>query len=112
MRMEQTNYRAMIGVQRQFFNSAKTLPIAFRIEQLKKLKSLIEQHESDIIQALKIDLHKAPLESVLDEILLVIEEIDFAIKNLKKWARVKKVSSPFPIFWPGRSEIHYEPYGC
>ncbi|TAK73077.1 MAG: aldehyde dehydrogenase [Gammaproteobacteria bacterium] len=97
--------------QRLFFQTGVTLPIAFRLTQLRKLKSLIQTHESAIVQALHLDLHKAPQEAMLHEILLVLKEIDFAIKHLKKWSRVRKVPTPF-FLWPGRSEIHFEPYGC
>lgn len=97
--------------QRQFFMSGETLPYAFRIEQLKKLKELITKNEAEIIHALQQDLHKPAMEAVLQEILMVVEEIHFAIKNLKKWMKPQKVSTPFPELWPGKSEIHYEPYG-
>src|SRR5579883_3291474 len=107
----QNAFRHIINQQRQFFNTGATLPLPFRIEQLKKLKSLIQTHELDIIQALKQDLNKAPTEALLDEILLVTKEIDFIVKHLKKWARPKKVTTPL-ILWPARSEIYFEPYGC
>lgn len=103
--------KTILEQQRQFFASSATLPIAFRIEQLKKLKSLFQTHEQNITDALKKDLNKAPNESFITEIMLVYEEIDYIIKNLKKWARAQKASTPFPLLFPGRSEIHFEPYG-
>lgn len=105
------SWEMILDQQHQFFLAGKTLPVDFRIDQLKKLKALIQQFESRIIQALYLDLHKAQLESEVNEILLVYKEIDFCIKHLKKWVKPKKVTTPFPILWPGRSEIHHEPYG-
>lgn len=105
------NFKKMIDEQRQFFNSGQTLPLSFRKQQLTKLKSLLQVHETQIAEALYKDLHKAPMEAIFNEILLVTKEIDFIIKNLHKWARPTKVPTPI-ILWPGRSEIHFEPHGC
>lgn len=109
--MQHKTYKELIEAQRRFFLTGATLPVAFRIEQLKKLKSLIIKHQNDITHALKQDLHKAPEESILSEIVVVNKEIDYIIKNLKSWVRPEKVGSPFPLFFPGRSKIQYDPYG-
>ena len=99
--MENRPFKTFMDQQRQFFNTGKTLSIPFRIEQLKKLKVILQNHESQIAAALRKDLNKAPAEAILNEILLVNEEIDFIHQTLKKWARPKKASTPFPILWPG-----------
>ncbi len=101
----------MMNQQRRYFATGATLPVAFRIEQLKKLKSLLAKYEVDITEALNKDLHKSAMESVMTELILVVEEINFIIKHLKKWSRPTKVTTPFPLLWPGRSRIYYEPYG-
>jgi len=102
---------AIIDAQRQFFNTGATLPVEFRIQQLLKLKALIQDNESRIAAALTKDLNKSEMEGVVTEVIVLIDEINFIIKNLRKWTRATKVSSPFPLCWPGRSLIHYEPYG-
>ena len=105
------DYATLINTQKNFFNSNTTLPISFRIQQLKKLKTLIQQHEKEITAALFLDLRKPEMEAQLTEIMLVKDEIDLLIKKLPKWSKAKSVASPFPIFWPGKSKIYYEPYG-
>lgn len=110
--MEDIQFKTIINKQHQFFYSGKTLPISFRLQQLKKLKTLLQTYEPQIVKALKKDLNKADTEAVLHEILLVYSEIDHMIKQLPKWARPKKVHTPFPALWPGRSSIYLEPYGC
>ncbi len=102
---------ALIQSQRQFFRTGVTLSYTFRIEQLKKLKKIFTEHEAELIAALQKDLQKAPFESILNEILLVIKEIDYAISHLKKWMKDKSVSTPLSL-WPARSFIQSEPYGC
>lgn len=106
------NFNDVVNKQKNYFASGATLPIDFRIEQLKKLQTLIQIHEADINTALKQDLHKAPMEAFISEIMIVNEEIDYIIKNLKKWAKPQKTSTPFPLLFPGSSYIYHDPYGC
>lgn len=105
------NFKTLLEQQRSYFARGATLSLDFRIKQLKLLKSLLQQHESDITEALKRDLNKSSTEAILSEIILVTDEIDFIIKHLKNWIRPQKVSTPFPTLWPGKSYIHSEPYG-
>jgi aldehyde dehydrogenase (NAD+) len=95
---------------RNFYNSGKTRDYNFRIESLQKLKKEIELNSSEIAQALRKDLGKSPEESYLTEISIILEEIRFQVKNLKRWARPKKVRSGIALL-PSGSKIIYEPYG-
>ncbi|MBE7641598.1 MULTISPECIES: aldehyde dehydrogenase [Salegentibacter] len=97
-------------VQRAFFGSQETKSINFRLEQLKKLKKAILQYEDKVNEALWKDLHKSKEEAFLTEVSLLIEELNYHIKNLKKWAKPKKVSTPLQIK-PSSSRILYEPLG-
>ena len=90
--------------------SGVTKPIAFRIEQLKKLKQSILSHQTEIEDALWKDLHKSPEEAFLTEISIVLQEIDQHIKHLRKWAKPKRVCSPIALF-PSSSYIYTEPLG-
>lgn len=110
LNQDHTNISTILQQQRQFFATGTTLSVEFRLEQLKKLKSVIQIHEADIAAALKKDLNKAFSESLVNEIFLVIKEINFVIKNLKKWSKPKKLSTPLLLF-PGHSELIYEPFG-
>lgn len=99
-----------IANQKVFFSSGQTRAIEFRIKQLRKLKQAILQHQEKIEQALWKDLHKSPEEAFLTEISIVIGEIDSHVKNLRKWAKPKRV--PTPIFLqPSSSKLIYEPLG-
>lgn len=96
--------------QRDFFATGQTLPLSFRLEQLRRLKSCITDHREEILLALRKDLNKAPYESYATEVGLVLEEISFALKHLPKWARPRKVKTPLVSF-PGKSYIYPQPYG-
>lgn len=105
-----TTIDSLIKKQRFFFASGKTREIPFRIEMLKKLKSAVHIHEERITDALMLDLHKSKQESYLTEIGIVFGEIDYHIKNLKKWTKPEKVLTPLVLF-PSSGRIIYEPLG-
>lgn len=99
-----------IANQKVFFSTHQTKVINFRLAQLRKLKKVILQNQQKIEQALWKDLHKSPEEAYLTEISIVTGEIDNHIKQLKKWAKPKRVSTPIHLL-PSSSKIIYEPLG-
>lgn len=99
-----------IQQQRDFFASNKTKEIQFRIQQLKKLKTVILANEAEICDALYQDLHKSKEEAFLTEIGIALSEIDYHIKKLKKWSKPQRVTSPLTLF-PSSSKIIHEPLG-
>lgn len=82
-----------------------------RIKSLNLLKNSIIKNENEILNALKADLGKGAFESYLGEIDFVLHEIDVAINKLKKWMKPTKVRSAL-TFFPVKSSIYKEPYGC
>jgi len=105
-----TDIKKLVKANRIFFDSGKTKELSFRIKQLKLLKTIIEDKEDKITQALKEDLHKPPLTSFATEIGLVIKEIDLLLKKIKFWSKPEKVKTSLMHFW-SRSYIYKEPYG-
>lgn len=95
---------------RRYYNSGKTRPVSFRIDQLRKLKSMIRSHENEIIHALYNDLRKPPFESYASEIGIMYVEIDHAIRHVRSWSRSKRVATPI-IHFLSSSKIYQEPYG-
>lgn len=93
-----------------FFETQATKSIDFRIKQLKKLKMGIKKYEDEIYAALKKDLRKNKVESYTTEIGFTYNSIEEAVKNLRKWARPKKVKTPI-FLAPSKSFIISEPYG-
>lgn len=103
-------YKKYIGKTEEFFDKGYTKDINFRIEALKKLKHNIKINENNIFKALKIDLNKSEFETFITEIGIVYDEINGAIKNIKKWSKPKKVKTPITNFLAS-SYIYNEPYG-
>ncbi|MEW4327268.1 aldehyde dehydrogenase [Rossellomorea marisflavi] len=104
------NYQDLLTKQRTYFRTGETKSVAFRINTLNTLKSLVQKHEQDILDAVKQDLNKSELEAKRAEVGLVIGEIDFMVENLEEWAATKEV--PTPASHEGaKSFIQPEPYG-
>jgi aldehyde dehydrogenase (NAD+) len=99
-----------IHKQRDFFHTSQTKEVSFRIQQLKTLKQAVIENEAAIFNALKADLNKPVVESFNAEILLVIKEIEYAIKNIKNWTKPKKAEVPWQFF-PASAKIYPEPLG-
>lgn len=95
---------------RNYFNSGITKNTSFRLNQLEILKKAIIEFLPQIENALNNDLGKSPEEAYLTEIGLVLDEIDYHSRNLKKWIKPRKVKSGIALF-PSKSRIIYEPLG-
>ncbi len=100
----------LVSQHRQFFNTGQTKELTFRIEQLKRLKQLILDNESAIEAALKSDLGKSDFESYATEIGLCLEEIKYALKQIKSWAKPQKMATPLNQFIAS-SKIYSKPLG-
>lgn len=103
-------FAARLSAHREFFNLGSTRDWRFRDAQLAELQKLILEREDDIYLALKNDLGKPRQEAFLSEIAILIAEIKFTRKNLRKWMTPKKVPTPLTL-QPAKSRIHYEPKG-
>ena len=96
--------------QKKFFQTSKTLSYNFRIEQLKKLKSMLIKYEKDYIDALYKDMQKCEFEAIASEFYMVIEEINLFIKNLRKWMHHKKVKKNM-ITMDAKTMVINKPFG-
>ena len=87
MERTQAEIRKIVENQRSFFRSGKTLDISWRLEQLKKLKQALSDHEAEIEEALHEDLGRSPAEAYFCDIGAAILEINEIIRGLRRWAR-------------------------
>ncbi|KFD66296.1 hypothetical protein M514_09475 [Trichuris suis] len=77
---------------RRTFQSGKTLPVAYRLGQLQRLKLMLDENVSQLCEALYRDLRKPKLEAFCFEIQAVLNEIEVARKGLKSWSSPCRVS--------------------
>jgi len=104
------SYIDSLVLMRSFFQTNVTLPVTFRIEQLKKLKAAIKKYESQIFDALEFDLKKSPEETWVTENGFLLSEINHAIKHLSGWVSPQPVPTN-RLNFPGRSYAVSEPLG-
>ena len=96
--------------QKEFFESGKTINVDYRIKNLKKLNDIIKKNEDKILSELKKDLGKSNFEGYVTEVGILYDDINFHIKNVKKWSSEEKRKSPI-VYYPSKSYIYKEPYG-
>ena len=108
--MDSSKIKNVVNQQRKFFQTGATLPVKFRIEALKKLKANILANEKEIAAAINADLGKSETEAFMCEIGLVITEISYMLKHVRKFAKDKIVSTPLSNF-PAHSFVKSSPYG-
>jgi aldehyde dehydrogenase (NAD+) len=95
---------------RSFFNSGATLSYEFRKKQLLALEHAVKKNEDAISDALYADLKKSKEEAWSAETGLLLGEIKFAIKNLRRWMKPTKVGTGLVTF-PSSGRIYRDPLG-
>ena len=88
----------LLEKQRAFYKSGATVPVAFRREQLKKLYAAVKKYQKEIEDALKADLGKSPYEGFMCESGLVLTEISYMLRHVRKFAKRKRVHTPLAQF--------------
>lgn len=96
--------------QKEYFQSGATLPLEFRLAQLRSLYRGIKRFEPQILEALRSDLGKSAEESYMSEIGMCLTEIRHTARHLREWSRPRRVPTPLMHF-PGSSRIVREPRG-
>ncbi|WP_299862389.1 aldehyde dehydrogenase family protein [uncultured Hoeflea sp.] len=100
----------MLAGLREAFAVQRTRPYEWRRNQLLRLKSMIDENEPALLEALHADLAKSGFEGRMTETGPVLTELAHALAHLKKWMRPRKVSTPL-VNQPGHSRIVAEPLG-
>lgn len=102
--------KRLVDLQRAFFNTGATKEIDFRINQLKKLKNILKQNESSLNRAIFEDFGKSEFDTYTTELAMLYSEIDYTLKNIKKWSRWRGVTTDL-VNLPAKSFIIPEPLG-
>lgn len=97
--------------QREYFRSGKTLPVSRRIEMLKKLRNAVEEHRTELEDALRQDLGRHSTEAFFCDIGSTIMEINEIIRGLKKWAKPERHFSGLHCFPSLVTRVYKMPYG-
>lgn len=88
----------IVESQRRYFQTGATLPVAFRLEQLKKLRAALERYENELARALAADLGKSGYEGFMCEVGLAQSEIGYMLRHTRRLARERRVPTPLSQF--------------
>lgn len=108
--MDSTQIDDILQLQRDFYDNGATIPVSFREKQLEKLYQAVQKYRPQIEEALKKDLGKSSYESFMCEIGLVLSEISYMIRHVKKFSKRKTVYTPLAQF-ASHSYVQPVPYG-
>ena len=108
--MTEQEINGLVAKQRKYFQTGATLPVSTRITALRGLYDTISRYENEIHDALKKDLGKSGFESYMCETGLVLDEISYMLKHIRRFDREKRVRTPLAQFH-SRSFKKPSPYG-
>lgn len=84
--------------------------LSYRKKQLLGIKRFLIECESEIETALYEDLRKPAIEAFITEIGITIAELNYTLKNLSKWMKPTRVTTPL-ILQPSKSRVYPQPLG-
>ena len=90
--------KSLLDQQRAYYKTGATIPVSFRIAQLKKLYATVKKYEAQVNDALKADLGKSHYEGFMCESGLVLAEISYMIRHTRRFAKRKTVRTPLAQF--------------
>ena len=111
MTCTESEISAIVAAQRKFFRTGTTLPIKWRIQQLKKLKAAVIAHETEMEDALGQDLGRSRVEAYLCDVGPIIVEINEMIRGLRRWSRPERHFSGLMCFPSLITKVYKMPYG-
>lgn len=102
--------RRLFDAQRAARWRVASLGAAERVDRLRRLRDAIREARPAILEAIREDFGKHPVEGELTEVLPAIEEATVAIRSLRRWMRPRRAGTPLLLLGTS-SEVRYEPKG-
>lgn len=96
--MTESEIKKLLEAQRAYYKSGATIPVDFRIRQLKRLYAVVRKYEAKIGEALKADLGKSTYESFMCESGLAISEISYMIRHVRRFSKRRTAYTPLAHF--------------
>ncbi|MEU5095561.1 aldehyde dehydrogenase family protein [Streptomyces sp. NPDC020996] len=96
---------------RATFRTGRTKPLAWRTDQLRRLRALLTEKGPDLAAALHADLGKSATEAHRTEIGFTVREIDHTLGHLADWLRPEPAPDPAHLGADARAWTQYDPLG-
>jgi len=95
---------------RAAFGTGLTSPIAWRTATLRRLRDLVQERETRLLDALAADFGKPRFEAWTTELGFTVSDINHTLAHLSSWMQRQHVPTPV-AFQPGSSYVASEPLG-
>jgi aldehyde dehydrogenase (NAD+) len=95
---------------RELFASGATRSVDFRDKALHRLARTLEERESELLEALYSDLRKPAQEAWASEIGVVLTDIAYTTRRLRRWTRPQRRPASWGLH-PARAQVYPEPQG-
>ncbi|HVR80909.1 MAG TPA: coniferyl aldehyde dehydrogenase [Luteimonas sp.] len=90
---------------------AQVPDIAQRRADLQRLRHAFAAQVEAMDAAIRADFgHRSTHENLISEAMIVLAEIDHALKHLRRWTRPRRVGVGWK-FWPARAQVRSQPLG-
>jgi acyl-CoA reductase-like NAD-dependent aldehyde dehydrogenase len=104
------DFASLVSGQRVYFKSGQTRPIAWRVEQLEAIETMIDESRDAMYEALWHDLRRNRTDADLMDVDYNIREAEYALKHLHDWVRPVKEPTPL-LMEPGHVRVRRDPFG-
>ncbi|MEU1196506.1 aldehyde dehydrogenase family protein [Streptomyces sp. NPDC005813] len=96
---------------RATFRSGRTKPVAWRTDQLRRLREMLTSHGEEFAAALREDLGKSSTEAFRTEIDFTVREIDHTLEHLDGWLLPESAPVPAHLGADATAWTQYDPLG-
>ena len=101
-----------LKLQREAYLAEPNPDLAQRKKDLLSLKSMLGENREAIIDAISKDYgNRSRHETLLAEIIMVLDGFNFAAKHLKKWMKVQKREIEFSLYPGAKNRVIPQPLG-
>jgi aldehyde dehydrogenase (NAD+) len=101
---------ALVGRLRATFDGGTTRPLAWRLEQLARLRALLVDGEAELLDALRADLGKPRIEAWATDLGIVVNAVDHTRRHLRRWTAAVRVWTPLAQL-PAQARLVRGPLG-
>nr|WP_076501031.1 coniferyl aldehyde dehydrogenase [Shewanella morhuae] len=116
--MNMTTEQAKISLLSELFQRQRSSYLAapnpdhdMRRERLNQLKTAVLRFKTPLVEALSQDYgHRSIDDSLISDIMPVINNINYSLKNLKKWLKPSPRHAGI-LLAPAKVTVHYQPLG-
>lgn len=103
--------RASLNKQKDAFKQNPAPSYEERVDALRRLHAAVLEYKDRLIEAVDKDFNgRAHAETLISEILPVLEGIRYNKKNMRKWMKQSKRHVPLMLFGAS-TKVHYQPLG-